>query len=123
MVDPEETRDAVRVEFALDVVCVWSYLAYTRYQKAVARYRAEGGAVLTVFQPFQLRPDVSAAGEPLTEVHRRDLGPNAAENARRMIALAARDGLHLNFEKAVFTNTFHAHRVIAVAATQSRAEE
>lgn len=122
MVDPTDTSDAVRVEFALDVVCAWSYLAFARYRRAATRYRATGGAVLTVFQPFQLRPDASAVGEPLTEVHRRDLGSNAAENIRRMTALAARDGLRLNFEKAVFTNTFDAHRLIVVAAAQSRAE-
>lgn len=112
----------VRVEIVLDVACVWSFLGYARFLRAAARHRAEGGAVEVTFRPFQVAPGASVEGEPLSELHRRDFGDEASDKERSMSALAAADGLTMDFDRAVFANTRGAHRLIALAAGQGRAE-
>lgn len=109
------------VEVVIDFVCVHSYIGFTRFMRAADAYRAGGGEIRVSLSPFQLRPDASPEGEPLFEVHKRERG----EAAARQIAstpYGAADGLQLNFTQAVFTNTFHAHRVLAQAAAQGAGE-
>lgn len=74
------------------------------------------------FAPFQVAPDAPSGGEPLQQVHRRHFGVAAADNEARMTELAAADGVVMNFDSAVFTNTAGAHRLIAAAAAHGRAE-
>ncbi|WP_007025475.1 DsbA family oxidoreductase [Saccharomonospora iraqiensis] len=124
---PEHTtltdRPAPHVALTLDIACVWSYLGYARFARAAARHRAVGRTIEVTFRPFQVAPHASTAGEPLTEVHHRDLGPDAADKVAHVRALFDADGTEIHFDRAVFTNTFDAHRLIAVAAHQGRAED
>lgn len=117
-----KTSDRTRVTAVLDVACVWSYLGYTRLARAVSRYRDTGGDVEVTFRPFQVEPDVPAAGEPLAAHLRRAFGASAQQRKAHVAALGAREGIALNFDRAVRTNTFDAHRLIAAAAAQGRAE-
>ncbi|MFF3907764.1 DsbA family protein [Streptomyces sp. NPDC001848] len=111
-----------RVEFVLDLVCVHSYLAFTRFERAAARRRADGDRVEVVFRPFQIAPEAPAQGEPLPERHRRDFGTEAERMTRHMAAVGAQEGLRLDFDRAVFVNTLPAHRLLAAAGRQGRAE-
>ncbi|WP_019807458.1 DsbA family oxidoreductase [Saccharomonospora halophila] len=124
---PEHTahtdRPARHVALVLDIACVWSYLGYARFARAAARHRAAGRTIEVAFRPFQVAPHAPTAGEPLTEVHDRDLGPDAADKVAHVRALFDADGTELHFDRAVFANTFDAHRLIAVAAHQGRAED
>ncbi|MFF5209322.1 DsbA family protein, partial [Streptosporangium sp. NPDC000396] len=102
-----------------------SYLGWNRLRRALARLRAEGGEAEVVFHPFQIAPDAPsdpAQAEPLEEVHKRVFGPSVGESTARMTALAAREGTVYDYGKALFANTFEAHRLITVAAAQGRAE-
>jgi len=110
------------VQIVLDPACGWSFLTYTRFERAAARYRALGGEVAVTFRPFQLDPDAVNDGEPLLDVLRRKFGENAARNTVDFAALAAKDGLEVNYDRAVHSNTFEAHRLIATAARQGLAE-
>lgn len=114
----------VRVEIALDLTCVHSYIGYTRFARAARRHREAGGRVDVVFLPFQVSPDAPAEGRPLSEVHLGFFG--TAERAREatasMAAVGERDGLVLDFARAVHVNTFEAHRLLAAAAAQGRGE-
>ncbi|MER5872120.1 DsbA family protein [Streptomyces sp. NPDC002044] len=114
----------VRVEIALDLTCVHSYIGYTRFARAARRHREAGGRVDVVFLPFQVSPDAPAEGRPLSEVHLGFFG--TAERAREatasMAAVGAADGLELDFARAVHVNTFEAHRLLAAAAAQGRGE-
>jgi len=118
--NPKST--ASRVEFVLDLVCVHSYLGLTRFSRAAAELRAAGHHVAVTFLPFQLQPDAPAAGEPLREVHRRDFGERADEMVERMTKVGARDGLVLAFDRAIFVNTFEAHRLLVAAGRAGLAE-
>ncbi|MEV5432633.1 DsbA family oxidoreductase [Streptomyces sp. NPDC052701] len=113
---------ARRVEFVLDLICVHSYLAFTRFERAVERRRAGGDRIEVAFRPFQIAPDAPVEGEPLPERHRRDFGADAERMTQRMAAVGAREGLRLDFARAVFANTFAAHRLLAAAGRQGRAE-
>ncbi|MFH8498434.1 DsbA family protein [Streptomyces coeruleorubidus] len=112
-----------RVEAVLDFVCVYCYLGFTRYLRAVRRYRADGGTVETVLRPVQLRPQASPVGEPLVEVWARERGAAVAARLAADTSFGADDGLELNFCRAVFTNTFDAHRLAAQASAQGKGEE
>ncbi|REK88945.1 dithiol-disulfide isomerase [Streptomyces inhibens] len=115
-------RPRRRVEIVADLVCVHGYLGFTRFLRAARRYRDGGGEVVTVFRPYQLRPDASAAGEPLFEEHKRDRGEAFARAVAADTSIGAADGLELNFGRAVFTNTFDAHLLLSRASAQGKGE-
>ncbi|MEU4173465.1 DsbA family oxidoreductase [Streptomyces sp. NPDC026665] len=113
----------MRVRIALDVICVHSYLGYTRFTRAADRLRAEGHRVQVEFLPFELAPGVGTEAEPLLPVLERVFGPQAVRQTLRFAEQAATEGLELHYERALATGTFEAHRLIARAARQGRAEE
>ncbi|GCD46000.1 DsbA family protein [Streptomyces paromomycinus] len=112
-----------RVEAVLDFVCVHCYLGFTRYLRAARRHRADGGAVETVLRPVQLRPQASPEGEPLVEVWARERGAAVAARLAANTSFGADVGLTLDVRRAVFTNTFDAHRLAAQASAQGKGEE
>ncbi|MEU6919330.1 DsbA family oxidoreductase [Streptomyces olindensis] len=112
-----------RVEVVIDFVCVHCYLGFTRCLRAVRRHREDGGTVETVLCPLQLRPQASAAGEPLVEVWARERGAAVAARLAADTSFGVDDGLELDFRRAVFTNTFDAHRLAAQASAQGKGEE
>ncbi|AJE43661.1 DsbA family oxidoreductase [Streptomyces nodosus] len=113
----------VRVRIALDVICVHSYLGYTRFTRAANRLRAEGHRVQVEFLPFELAPGAGTEGQPLLPVLEQVFGPQAVRQTLRFAEQVAADGLELHYERAVATGTFEAHRLIARAAQQGRAEQ
>ncbi|KAK1178928.1 DsbA family protein [Streptomyces sp. NBS 14/10] len=109
-------RTKRRVQIALDLACVRCYLGFTRLTRA-----AGGGAELTI-RPFQAEPDAPSAGEPLFEVWRRTRGEAFVRQVTSDTSFGVADGLELHFERALFTNTFEAHRLVARASTQGLGE-
>jgi predicted DsbA family dithiol-disulfide isomerase len=114
-------RTLVTVVF--DVACVWSYLGFTRLIRVVSRYRDGTGDVDLTFRPYQVEPDAPPEGEPLAAHLRRTFGTSAEQRKAQVAALGVREGLALDFDRAVRTNTFDAHRLIAAAGEQGRAEQ
>lgn len=112
----------VRTDFYLDLTCVHSYIGFTRFERAARAVRSTGVPVAVVFHPYQVAPDATEQGEPLSDRHARDFGDKAAAMTRQMALVAADDGLELNFDRAVFVNTLRAHALVAQAAGQDRAE-
>ncbi|MCP3817863.1 DsbA family oxidoreductase [Streptomyces sp. A3M-1-3] len=116
------TRTPRTVEFVLDLICVHSYIAFTRFSRAAALYRDAGGVVDIVFRPCQVAPDAPASGRPLFEVHKAAFGEQQARAIAQDTSFGAEDGLRVDFERAVHTNTFEAHRLLATAASQGAGE-
>ncbi|MFJ8114271.1 DsbA family protein [Streptomyces sp. NPDC096132] len=112
----------VRVRIALDVICVHSYLGYTRFTRVADRLRAEGRRLRVEFLPFELAPGAGTEGEPLLPVLERVFGAEAVQQTLRYARQLAAEGLELHYERAVATGTFEAHRLIARAARQGLAE-
>ncbi|MDH6454896.1 MULTISPECIES: DsbA family protein [unclassified Streptomyces] len=119
---PLDTSTSRRVDFVLDLICVHSYLAFTRFERAAERRRADGVRIQVAISPFQIAPDAPAQGEPLSDRHARDFGAEADRMTTRMAAIGAKEGLELDFERAVFVNTFRAHLLLAAAGSQARGE-
>ncbi|MGW0965795.1 DsbA family oxidoreductase [Streptomyces sp. NPDC002516] len=113
----------VDVRIALDVICVHSYLGYTRFTRAADRLRAEGHRIQVEFLPFELAPGAGTEGAPLLPVLERAFGPQAVRQTLQFAGQVAAEGLELHYERAVATGTFEAHRLIARAARQGRAEQ
>lgn len=113
---------AVTVQFVLDVICSASYVAYTRFGRAAARFRDQGGQLDVAVLPFELAPGEQEHGRPLLDELRDAFGEDAIVHARQMAADAKLDGLVLDYDRAVGSGTFEAHRLIAQAAAQGHGE-
>ncbi|SEU43991.1 DsbA family oxidoreductase [Nonomuraea wenchangensis] len=113
---------SVKVQLVMDVICAHSYLGYTRFARAADLLRAEGVQVTVTFLPFELAPGAPAGGQPLLVVLEQTFGPQAAAGALAFAERAAREGIRFEYGKAIATGTFDAHRLIADAGHQDRAE-
>lgn len=111
-----------RLEFVLDIACVWSYLGYARFARVVAEHRRAGGSPEVMFRPFQVAPHASEAGESLFERHKREFGADAERNEEYMAALGRQEGIEFDFGRTVFANTFEGHRLVALASEQGLGE-
>lgn len=112
-------KNATHVEITLDVICVWSYLAFTRYRRAAARFREEGGHTDLTVRSWQVEPGAAGGESKLSQSVTR-FGEGALA---RLNAVAAADDIPLDFARAVTADTARAHRLIAMAAGQGSAEE
>jgi predicted DsbA family dithiol-disulfide isomerase len=102
-----------------DVVCPWCYIGKHRLERAV---RAFGRPATIIYRAYQLDPSAVPHPVPLKAALAAKFGGPARvdEMWRHVTAIAAGDGLTLNFDRAVAANTFDAHRLIAWAAGQDR---
>ncbi|MFG1706836.1 DsbA family protein [Nonomuraea sp. M3C6] len=113
----------MKVEIFSDVVCPWCYIGHVRFARAAEGFRAKGGTIEVTMRPYQLDPDAPDEGEPLIPALERKFGPNARQMTDRVIGTAATEGLELDYDHAVSSNTFEAHRLIEVAARQGLGRE
>jgi predicted DsbA family dithiol-disulfide isomerase len=114
----------VDIQVWSDVICPWCYLGRKRLEKALAGYPGE---VTVTFRAFQLdpRPTVPpTTQDPLPVKQALAAKFGGRERAEQMFAhvsaIAAGDGLVLDFDRAIAANTFDSHRLIAWAAGQGR---
>nr|WP_296067083.1 DsbA family oxidoreductase [uncultured Actinoplanes sp.] len=102
-----------------DVVCPWCFIGKNRLEKALAQY--PGDATVT-YRAYQLDP--SPVPEPVRTKDALAAKFGGRERADQMFAhvtaIAAGDGLNLDFDSAIAANTFDAHRLIAWAARHGR---
>ncbi|MBF8187549.1 DsbA family oxidoreductase [Nonomuraea sp. K274] len=113
----------MKVEIFSDVVCPWCYIGHVRFARAAERFRAKGGHLEVTVRPFQLNPDAPVEAEPLIPALERKFGPDARQMTERVIEAATSEGLEMDYDKAVSSNTFEAHRLIEVAARQGLGTE
>jgi predicted DsbA family dithiol-disulfide isomerase len=102
-----------------DVICPWCYIGKRRLEFALQDF---AGPVTVVYRAFQLDPSPVPHPMPLKDALAAKFGgPQRVEEMwQQVTALAARDGLTLNFHRSVAANTFDAHRMIAWAGGQNR---
>ena len=117
---------AVKIDFVSDVVCPWCALGATALEQAIENLAGEVDVELT-YKPFELNPDMPAAGENAIEHMMRKYGRSAEEVADRNAMIIERGeqiGFHFDLAKrSHFHNTFDAHRLLFWAAIQGRQRE
>jgi predicted DsbA family dithiol-disulfide isomerase len=117
---PQQTA---QVEIVLDIACVWSYLGYSRFTRAVSEFRASGGVAEVTFLPFQIDPYASTEGKPLVDVLIRNFGSVEALEKAHSSSFAAEDGVELDINRVIHANTLGAHALIATATEQGLGEQ
>ena len=113
----------MRLDVISDPICPWCYIGRQHMQDALAELRAEGLEVSVAWRPFQLNPDMPAAGLPRDDYRRAKFGSleRSRELDRQVAAAAAVAGLAINHAAMRRTpNTLSAHRLIRLAGTQGR---
>lgn len=104
-----------------DVICPWCYVGKQHMKAALQVLAADGLHFDVRWRPFQLNPDMPAAGVPRDEYRRAKFG--SLERSRQLdaqVAEAARAaGLGMRHDLMQRTpNTVDAHRLIAWAETE-----
>ncbi|KAH6322677.1 hypothetical protein HBI37_234310 [Parastagonospora nodorum] len=108
------------ITFTLDTICPWTYLGFTRLQKALANWKsANSGSPVTFtlrLAPYQLYPDFSTEGVSKYEWYKTEKYNDSAERMQMyidyMTGLGKDDNIPFDFNNGMIANTFHAHRIL-----------
>lgn len=117
----------VDVQIWSDVACPWCYVGKRRFEKAVERFRAEGGDVTVTYRSFELSPEtpVDFEGDEVDFLARHKGMPRDQVVAMldQMTAVAADEGLAYDFAALQHTNTVLAHQLLHHARSRGRQAE
>ncbi len=112
---------AMQVEIWSDVVCPWCYIGKRRFESALATFKHRE-QIEIVWKSFELDPNAPRTSEDtLNQMLSKKYGMSvekAAEANERVTSLAAQEGLDYHLDQAHPGNTFDAHRLIHLAASQ-----
>ncbi len=115
----------MKVEIWSDVMCPFCYIGKRRFEKALQNFDHKDD-IEVVWKSFQLNPqaitnpDVSVTEDLATKKgwtieHAREMSDYVSK-------MAAGEGLHYDFDKAVSANSFNAHRLLQFAKTQGKGD-
>lgn len=111
----------LRIDFVSDVACPWCAVGLAGLQRALATLDGQIEADIHL-QPFELEPDMPAAGQDAREHIMRKYGINAAQsdaNRKVLRERAAAVGFDYNVhDGSRVWNTFDAHRLLHWAEIQ-----
>lgn len=117
------TPATLRIDFVSDVSCPWCAVGLASLQQALARVDGEISAEIH-FQPFELNPQMAAAGEDSTEHLVRKYGSSAEQidaNRATIRERGAALGFTFNMDRrSRVYNTFDAHRLLHWAGLEGR---
>jgi predicted DsbA family dithiol-disulfide isomerase len=103
----------LEIDFVSDVVCPWCAVGLHSLERALAQLPGDVRVNIRM-QPFELNPDMPAAGVDAAEYLQRKYGMSAAQLAQNRANIRAR-GADVGFtfgERARVWNTFTAHRLL-----------
>jgi predicted DsbA family dithiol-disulfide isomerase len=116
----------MKVEIWSDVVCPWCYIGKRRFESALAEFEHADEVEIT-WRSFQLDPSAPHNSDmTVNEVLAGKYGMSVAQARAandRVSDLAAQEGLEYHLEKAKYSNTFDAHRLIHLAAAHGKQGE
>ena len=105
----------LRIDFVSDVVCPWCAVGLMSLEQALQRTAGEVEAEIH-FQPFELNPQMPAAGEDAAGHLQRKYGmppEQAAANQQAIVDRGAELGFTFDMQRrARIYNTFDAHRLL-----------
>nr|OQO00983.1 hypothetical protein B0A51_18059 [Rachicladosporium sp. CCFEE 5018] len=105
-----------KIEFTLDTICPWTYLAMKRLNRALASLSAESPVQFTlVYKPFQLYPAASKEGEDKYAWYKTSKYGDSAQKMEMyttlMTAYGVTEGIKFKFG-GTMANTLQAHRCV-----------
>jgi predicted DsbA family dithiol-disulfide isomerase len=113
----------IKIDFVSDVSCPWCVIGLKSLEEALRRLGSEVTADMH-FQPFELNPQMDAAGEDVSEHLAQKYGAAPEQLERSREALRARgEELGFTFDMSKRTriyNTFDAHRLLHWAELEGR---
>ena len=112
------------IEVASDVICPWCYIGKRRLEKALESLKGEVEARIE-WLPFQLNPDMPAAGVERAEYRRAKFGSVEKSKAldARVAHEGAGEGIAFAFDRMQRTpNTVAAHQLIDLAQKQGKGD-
>jgi len=113
----------IKIDFVSDISCPWCVIGLKSLEEALRRVSAEITADVH-FQPFELNPQIGAAGEDIVEHLKQKYGATPEQSERNREALRARgEELGFNFQlgkRNRIYNTFDAHRLLHWAQLEGR---
>jgi predicted DsbA family dithiol-disulfide isomerase len=105
----------LRIDFVSDVSCPWCVIGLKALEEALQRIGDEISTELH-FQPFELNPQMDAAGEDIAQHLKKKYGATSEQSASTRDAISARGaelGFRFNMDKrGRIYNTFDAHRLL-----------
>ncbi|MGD1942792.1 MAG: DsbA family oxidoreductase [Leptolyngbyaceae cyanobacterium] len=111
------------IEITSDFICPWCWVAETRLQRALAQLNPAVD-VQWVWQPFELNPDMPAAGLDRRTYRTQKFGSWAYSQQldAQTVQATQQDGLAFRYDLMTTTpNTLQAHRLTGFAAQQGHA--
>ena len=120
----QPTAKPLLIEVASDVICPWCYIGKRRLEKALDSLKGEVEARIE-WLPFQLNPDMPAAGVARAEYRRAKFG--SVEKGRALDARVAQEGagegIEFAFDRMQRTpNTIAAHQLVDLAQKQGKGD-
>lgn len=111
-------RPAGRLDVISDAICPWCWIGKRQLARALDALAAEGLTFAVHWRPFQLNPDMPAAGVERAAYRTAKFG--SLERSRELDAQVAANGAAVGLEfrlerQARTPNTVAAHRVIRLA--------
>ena len=113
------------VEIWSDVICPWCYVGKRRFEDALALFDGRE-EVDVIWRSFELDPSSPREPIPLADRLAAKFNVSHAEALamnERMTETASGVGLQFRLDKAMSGNTFDAHRVLHLAASQGLQHE
>jgi len=105
----------LKIDFVSDVSCPWCVIGLRALEQALQRIGDEISPELH-FQPFELNPQIEAAGEDIAQHLKKKYGATTEQSARTRDTISTR-GAELGFrfdmaKRERVYNTFDAHRLL-----------
>jgi predicted DsbA family dithiol-disulfide isomerase len=112
-------RPTITVDIYSDVVCPWCYIGKRKWELGVEEAGDIGADVEVTFRPHQLDPRAPVgAPTPAREAYAKKFGGRERADVilGQVTRAAAEVGVEFHMDRALRANTFHAHRLIWLAA-------
>lgn len=116
----------MKIEIWSDVMCPFCYIGKKNFEQALEKLPFKN-EVEVEWKSFQLDPTLDPGETKTTAEYFREKKGFPEEQAKQMTAqvvqMGKASGIDFNFEKALITNTFPAHKLLHLAKKHNKASE
>ena len=111
----------MKIEIWSDLMCPFCYIGKRKFEKALSKFQKQED-IQVIWKSFLLQPDIKfQPGKSIYEFLSESKGMSlsqAKSMTQQVAQMAAQEGLIFNFDKIVVSNSFNAHQLIHLAASQ-----